>query len=74
MTDLDEELHYEIVNPDDVHIHVCSCGQKATTRFMTGQEWYNHFEDEFLATKKPTIGDEDRESVLDAARKASGIE
>lgn len=41
---------------------------------INGQEWYDRFEDEFLATEKSTINDEDREAVLDAAKKAAGIE
>lgn len=39
-------MDYVIVNPDDVHVHVCACGQMATTRFMTGQEWYDRFLEE----------------------------
>lgn len=41
---------------------------------MTGQEFYDRFEDEFLAAKKPSINDVDRELILDAARCAAGIE
>lgn len=33
---------------EDVHVHVCSCGQMATTRFMTGEEWYKKFEKELV--------------------------
>ena len=33
---------------DAVHVHVCACGQIATTRFMTGQQWYDKLMKEFL--------------------------
>jgi hypothetical protein len=46
---------------------------KDANGFVSSQEWYDRFEDEFLATKKSTVSDQDREAVLDAAKKAAGI-
>ena len=62
MSDLEE-----IVNPDDVHVHVCSCGQKADTRFMTGSDWYDRFEKEFRKLEGVWP------DVIEAAKKASGL-
>jgi hypothetical protein len=67
---------YEIINPDDVHVHVCSCGQNATTRFMTGQEWYEKLEKELGDTLKwinmHDVGLE--QEIMLAAKRAAGIE
>lgn len=62
------DVEYKIVDPADVHIHVCSCGQRGTTRFMTGREWY-----ERLAKQLKTYAwtADERDSILQAAFEVS---
>lgn len=62
---------YTVVDLKDVHVHVCACGQVATTRFMTGQEWLSRFEAEYPYNKEDPYYDPD---ALKAARRASGVD
>lgn len=71
---------YVIPRQEDMHVHVCACGQMATTRFMTGQEWYDRFEQEWpswsgFISKEYNDGYADsRMKALEAAKKAAGLE
>lgn len=67
------EPDYEVVDPKDVHVHVCSCGQIADTRFMTGSEWLEKFIFEYK--HEVSYGEEypHTKEVLAAARRATKI-
>lgn len=68
---------FVIPDPKDMHVHVCSCGQVATTRFMTGQAWYERFEKEL--NMPPQIEFKKTGTVITidyraAAKRAAGME
>lgn len=76
---------YVIPREQDVHVHVCSCGQMATTRFMTGQEWYDRFEKELIELSRSIYKIDDSDpnfwnsyvnngDAVESAKKAAGIE
>lgn len=67
---------YIMPRQEDMHVHVCACGQMATTRFMTGKEWYERLVEQLnkdMASNPTVKTTDDPLIIVKAAQKVAGL-